>query len=76
MKTPLQQVRLAWSPGITHTTDVIHFGDEWQPATPQNLEALKILLAVANELYGVGSHWLEWRSDRAQDGPQSPRQST
>ena len=59
------EVRLVWLQGVVHRTDVVQFSDEWVAATPIVLATMKIVVKAANEIYGPGTHWVEFRPAEA-----------
>jgi hypothetical protein len=57
----MQEIRLTWRPDVVHHTDVVRFSDEWVEATRETVTTMQIVVKAANEIYGIGSHWLETR---------------
>ena len=57
----MQEIRLAWQSSVVHQTDVVQFSDEWVPATSETVATMEIVLRAANDIYGAGTHWIEFR---------------
>lgn len=57
----MTEIRLCWRPDIVHHEDTLRFSQEWLEATPKNRRAVELVLNVALDVYGPGSHWIEER---------------
>ena len=54
-------MRLCWADTISHDAHEMRWTHEWQPLRRADLLDLKIIVRVGNEIYGPGTHWIEFR---------------
>lgn len=55
------EIRLRWSAGICHFGHEIQAYAIWCAATPWLHRDFELMVAIANEVYGDDSHWIEER---------------
>ena len=55
------EMRLCWADTISHDAHEMRWTHEWQPLRRADLLDLKIIVRVGNEIYGPGTHWIEFR---------------
>lgn len=57
----MKEIRVCWVPRVHHHELVDRTNGLWMPDTPDNRRDLEVIVEVACEVYGEGSHWLEER---------------
>lgn len=61
-------VRLSWRSDLELDTELIEFSSAWVESSSEVRKVIERTVAIANEIYGEGSHW----SEEAVEKPSPP----